>query len=251
MRLEEHINQHYAALNENDYLILRYIMQHRVECRTISITKLAEVCAISVASIVRFTQKLGFAGYSEFKYCLKQDTPDIIIQQNSFETMQTDMNATMELLKETDFKDIIDKIKHANRIFCYGSGYSQRLMLKEFNHCMVNCNKNIFLIPAKHELENQMFYLNEDDLIIIASYSGNISDYSDCIHGLKLLNVPILSITNFTDNELARNASHHLYYKTTPSLGLVGTRHQRVTYLTLHLVLETLYRAYYENIMKK
>lgn len=251
MRLEEHINQNHTALNENDYLILRYIMQHRVECRSISITKLAEKCSFSVASIVRFTQKLGFSGYSEFKYCLKQDTQDKLVQQNSFEIMQNDLAATLELLNETEFTEIIDKIKNANRIFCYGSGYSQRLMLKEFNHCMVNCNKNIFLIPAKHELENQMFYLTEDDLIIIASYSGNIRDYSDCIHGLKLLNVPILSITNFTDNELARSATYHLYYKTTPSTGHIGSSHQRVTYLTLHLVLETLYRTYYEHMIKE
>ena len=67
MYLEEMINAEYSRLNENDILIWQYIQLNKRECCEIAIEDLAQKCCISRTTISRFTQKLGFTGFREFK----------------------------------------------------------------------------------------------------------------------------------------------------------------------------------------
>ena len=74
MNLEALISQYYKNLNSNDMIVLNYIMQHKKECISMNISRLSSECSISTASIVRTMKKLGFSGYSEFKFLLKAPT---------------------------------------------------------------------------------------------------------------------------------------------------------------------------------
>jgi RpiR family transcriptional regulator, glv operon transcriptional regulator len=71
MKIEELINKHYNRLNETDFHILKYILNHKSECHKLGINSLAEKCNVSRSSILRLAQKLGFSGYSEFRVFLK------------------------------------------------------------------------------------------------------------------------------------------------------------------------------------
>lgn len=73
MRLEELVNANYNKLNENDLLIWSYIQKHKKECSEIAIEELAGKCCISRTTISRFTQKLSFHGFREFKIHLKME----------------------------------------------------------------------------------------------------------------------------------------------------------------------------------
>ena len=250
MTLEEMINHNHSKLNENDKLALSYIMKNKSECQGLSISELSKRCMISTASIIRLTQKLGLSGYSELKYVLRSQLalPESI-SLNTFDLLTQDIDATVKLMKSVNFTPFVKLIDKADRIFAYGTGYSQRNLLKDFSARMVSCSKNIFLIPARHELDNQIPYLKEGDLIIIASYSGEIADYSKSIHALNLLNIPIISVTSFSKNDLATFTPYNLYYQATALTP--GETIQRVSYLTLNLALETLYRRYLEYIRNR
>ncbi|MCY8507811.1 MurR/RpiR family transcriptional regulator, partial [Bacillus atrophaeus] len=77
MSLEELINQHYNKLNDNDFYILKYILNHKHTCYLLGINDLAKECSVSRSSILRLSQKLGFSGYSEFRVYLKwEDQPE-------------------------------------------------------------------------------------------------------------------------------------------------------------------------------
>ena len=71
MQLEELINRHRQQLGDTDMAIVKYILKNRREVQHISIHKLAQVCAVSSTTIVRFAQKLGFDGFGELKTRLK------------------------------------------------------------------------------------------------------------------------------------------------------------------------------------
>ncbi|RGC59790.1 MurR/RpiR family transcriptional regulator [Dorea longicatena] len=76
LNLEALISQYYKNLNSNDMIVLNYIMQHKKECISMNISRLSSECSISTASIVRTMKKLGFSGYSEFKFLLKGQDSD-------------------------------------------------------------------------------------------------------------------------------------------------------------------------------
>lgn len=162
-----------------------------------NISRLSSECSISTASIVRTMKKLGFSGYSEFKFLLKGQNPGNMPTEGSnlIELLEKDIQATMKLMKQVDLNPILTLLYNAKRIYGFGTGFRQQNALQDFAHNMVSCDKSIFLIPAKQELDTQISFMKQGDIILIASYSGDIKDYVESIHTLKLLDIPIISIT--------------------------------------------------------
>ena len=62
----EQANQHVAKLNDNEKKIFEYVVSNINEVQKMQIRMLAEKCYVSATTIMRFTKKLGFAGYREF-----------------------------------------------------------------------------------------------------------------------------------------------------------------------------------------
>lgn len=252
MSLETLVNQHYDKLNENDMLVLNYVMQNKKVCSRLTITELSKHCSVSTASIVRIAQKLGFSGYSEFKYSLKSDASDqsrMSSPINPIQMLTDDLEATLKFITKTDLTPILDLLYNATRVFGFGTGYCQQNALQAFSHSMAYCDKRVFLIPAKHELDNHIPFMKTGDVVIIASYSGDIKEYNQSIHSLKLLGIPIISITNFNKNALAAFTHHNLYYQATsltPDL-----RPRRVSYATLNIVQDILYREYLQYWLER
>jgi Transcriptional regulators len=69
--LEARVNQYYDELNENDKEVISYIVTNKRLVTDMTITTLAEASLTSKSSILRLTKKLGYSGYSEFKYSLQ------------------------------------------------------------------------------------------------------------------------------------------------------------------------------------
>lgn len=137
MDLEVLVNQHYHELNENDLQIVSYIIKHKHECQKMPIVELAQKTLTSKSSIVRLAKKLGFSGFSEFKYSLKNDSEQVQrnVAQVSFSSMQSeDSKATLKLFNQTDVAPILKEIYSAKRIFCYGT---ERVGVKEMS-CQIS-----------------------------------------------------------------------------------------------------------------
>ena len=69
----------YDDMGKAEKKIADWIMKHQGEILPLSITELAEQCKSSEASIVRFSKRLGFAGYQELKISLARETKSNII----------------------------------------------------------------------------------------------------------------------------------------------------------------------------
>ena len=87
------------------------------------------------------------------------------------------------------------------------------------------------------------------DLLFIASWSGKIDKYRDTLINLSVLDIPIVSITSFNNNELSSLSKYNLYFQSTHVD--LDMNINRSSYLTLHLVLHLLYDAYINYIDNK
>lgn len=121
MQLEELINQHYSKLNDNDFHILKYILNHKHTCYHLGIDALAKACSVSRSSILRLAQKLGFSGYSEFRVFLKWEDQPEEGESMSFQKLLDDIEANLKFLRTKDMTDMCQLIDEADRIFVYGS----------------------------------------------------------------------------------------------------------------------------------
>ncbi len=242
MDLEVLINQHHNQLNENDLAIITYILENLEECRSLSIIELSERCHTSKSSIHRLTKKLGFTGFSEFKYSMKSTPNRFLPSKSLIDLQKEDIEATLKLMKQSDIGSIVKKMYQAERIFGFGTGWGQRIALKELSRNLMSAGKHMFVMPATAEFELSVSTITKDDFVIIISLSGNTKKLEKILKILNVKEVPILSITSFQNNYLAQVSPYNLYYQTT--LLFQEKSHEAVSFITLHMVCDALYREY-------
>lgn len=252
MELEALMNKHYNELSENDLDILAYIIKNKSSVQNMTIMELAKLTLTSKSTILRLAKKLGFLGYSEFKYHLKSEENNeaVNLKDITFSELQAkDEEVTKKLFHQTDIQLILKKLDETDRIFCYGTGWGQLDVLSDFRRSLVILNKFPIVLNSLKELEiatNQT--MNENDLVIILSLSGDIMEAEKLINTLVLKQIPILSITSLRNNNIASKATFNLYFQTTP----VNVKGEEIySFFPVYTLFDLLYRAYVDYITEK
>jgi RpiR family glv operon transcriptional regulator len=243
MGLEALINDYFDQLNENERHITQYMLKNKEQCKQLTIKELADFTLTSKSSVLRLTQKLGFSGYSEFKYALRQEDIISAREQTTFAKLQeTDLAHTAKLFDQHNIQPILESFDNAQSLFCYGTGWGQRDALKTFRRNLVPLQKFPILLESLTEFEMSINRsITDKDMVIIMSLSGNIKQAEKLIQLLKLKNVPILSITNLSNNKLATLATYNLYFQSTP---VDYPEKETYSMLPLFQVLDSFYREY-------
>jgi RpiR family transcriptional regulator, glv operon transcriptional regulator len=249
MTLEALINKYYDQLNDNDLHVISYISQNIEVCMDKTVTEIAKYCSVSPSTIIRTTKKLGFDGYSEFRYFLKDEADRIKetkVTNNQYfnsSVLLKDVQETIKLFEEDkSLEQIYQLFLKSKNIFAYGTGYGQNLMLKEFSRCLLNNNIYLNIIPSKTELELISQTITPNDLLIVASLSGKIDSIDSMIKNIVVKKVPTLSVTVFSRNDLAYLADYNLYYQVT-NLNKINQLNNS-SFCTLNLVLSLLYEGF-------
>lgn len=242
--LKQLINKYHDKLTDNDLHILSFILDNPTEIQELNIVDLAKKCHTSKSTILRLAQKLGYSGFSELKYAIKPSEVKSPANVDYMEQQKQDINTTLKLFSQSDLSELIEKIDHADRIFGYGTGWGQQNALKELSRNLMSCKKYMLSIPAKTEFDLNMPLITKDDLVIIISLSGDIKDIVENVNTLNMRGVPIISITSFTNNNLASLAPYNLYYQVTPLT--INHKPELGSFITLSLVCDSLFRKYVE-----
>src|SRR5699024_3924440 len=220
MSLEQLMNEHAHILNENDEYILKFIVQNMKTCMEKTVAEIAQLANVSDSTIIRMTKKLGFNGYGEFRYYLKEahaKEQQTQVHSSDFflpSVLLEDVASTTKLFEnERKITDVYQKIYSARKIFAYATGHGQGLMLQEFARCMWNAGIYIIIVPETKELELISKDITQEDLLIIISLSGKTDKISTVLKKIQLSRTPILSVTRFGQNQLASLADVSLYYQ--------------------------------------
>lgn len=64
----QHIELHKDEFTKSEIVIMEYILSHLHDISSYPISTISEKCKVSKSALLRFCQKCGFQGYSEFKY---------------------------------------------------------------------------------------------------------------------------------------------------------------------------------------
>lgn len=224
MKLEEKLNTIYDKLNENDILIWKYIQSNKRECCEIAIEELAKKCCISRTTISRFTQKLGFSGFREFKLHLKMEWEQ---EQTKTEILLNDVcdnyKKCIDSMKEKDLQDVCSHIYHAKRLFAFGTGETQHAVAQAIKRMFMNAKRFFVTLYGKTEFLMAIEDLGEEDVVIIISMSGETELAVQAAKKLKANGVYTVSITRLSDNTLARLCSKNLYIQTDVLMAKAGT----------------------------
>lgn len=249
MRLEQLVNKHYDSLNDNDLYVISFISQNIELCRDKTVSEIAQYSNVSASTIIRMVKKLGFKGYSEFRYFLKEESERIentkVINNDYFSTSTVleDVKATIRLFEQDKSAEKIYKLMgESKRIFAYATGYGQSLMLKEFSRCLLNSNIHLIIIPGKIELELIAQTITSDDLMFVIALSGNVESIETVLKRIAFKGTPMVSITVFSRNKLSYLADYNLYYQVS-NINKISNLNS-TSFCTLNLALSLLYEGF-------
>lgn len=217
MAIADLVKMNYGRLNENDIYIWNYIDRHREECCQCTIEELAKNCNVSRTTILRFAKKLSMEGFSELKIHLKMEQGKRLprADKDTIKMVCDDYRKKIDEMEKTDYSDICKLIYEAKRVFVYGSGAVQSFVAKEFKRAFLSakiCMYQIEGMQAEQDLIANV--LQEGDLVIIVSLTGESNHVTSFAKILNMKGIPIISMTKLKNNTLAQMSTESIYINT-------------------------------------
>lgn len=246
MSIERLIIEHKQQLNQNDLDTLLLIDSYLAEYVDLTIIELGQKVHMSKSYLLKLSQKLGFSGYSEFRYYLKQihaNKVNLPITMTAQELLATDIQATSDLLSQLNFQPMIQAIQKAQHIFCYGTGVSQQSVVRQLSKNLMSVGKIVVTLQTHTEFMTNIPLMSKNDLLVIASVSGETPDVLDQLRLLKMRHVDLLAITQFKSNTIANIANYKLFFQTTP-YKIVNSDSMIFSFVPLDLAVDVLLRHY-------
>lgn len=233
MNFEERILLNELKLNDTDDQIIDYIRENIDKVVTQSIQKTAKEVFNVPNSIVRVAKKLGYNSFSEMKFELKREynlesnfihsnkelfteinrkkSPIIREKINKLNCMSDNITKTLELIKEENIEKAIRKINESKSIKCLGIGdsiYFCEILAKELK-CV---GKHAEFFQHRHDMLYSAENCDTKDLYLAISVSGESNPVIEAVEKAKERGAYIISLTNFTENRLAKIADLKLFF---------------------------------------
>lgn len=248
LMFDQRIQMNYDKLSTNEKEMLTYIMGNRKDIIKMSLVELGENLLSSKSSVLRFTQKLGFRGYTDMKYSLEQSLTQVAIEPTDLTAiLRSEISKTFNYAEQVNFHPLIDKMHNSENVYLYATGFSQNNMTKEFSNDIFLSGRLNFLISGETNFEMITHKLTPQDLVIITSMSGNTQSIQGTIKNLNMNKVPICSVTTFGKNFLSAHSNFQLYYET--SLLPSHMSSDASSMIGLNIILTILARKYREFIL--
>ncbi|MGL9730893.1 MurR/RpiR family transcriptional regulator [Enterococcus sp. DIV0756] len=216
MLFSDIVNQHYETLNEVDIQMVKYINAHPKELTTMGTNDFAKVCHSSKSSVIRFTQKLGFTGFSELRNFLKwQNNPNENEKETAFKRrIFSDAQRTIHYLEANDWEKIYQALENSRNVYLLGTGVTQQNQAAELQRLLLLIGKPAQMIPASsqsNEFKRIIENITKEDLIFVFSLSGENQHLFNVLNVLSTYHSTIVSITNMQNNLLSGRADYSLY----------------------------------------
>lgn len=199
--------------------IANYILNNINELKNLNTYEVAKVCDVSQASIVRFSKKLGFSGFPDFKISLVQELGKISLEnevsvideeigpKDSITTIckkiaSKNINAVQNTISILDSKEIekaVNLIEKAKKIMLIGVGFSG-IVAKDFSFKLVEIGKNVIFETDQHMQLSYLTTFTKKDLVFAISYSGQTKEVYNLVKEAKDREIPIISLTTLAPN---------------------------------------------------
>lgn len=201
--LMAYYGNHIDELSESEKSVFFNLDNHPELVNQLNLTDLARQLASSNSTIIRLAQRLGFQGYSQFKFEINQlltqmtqmKEKDLVVQYHRFfeQSLQT---LTLEAID-----NFAKHIYEAESLFFVGVGLTKPLA-EYMSKYLYQLNRPSMYIYESHMLDLLPQLCRRNDLVIFISMSGETSSLLTSIKKVKQTGCPTLSITNAKNNTL-------------------------------------------------
>ncbi len=224
MSILKKISAQLETMAPADRQIGRFIVDNPDQMLRLSSAALAVETGRSQSSVVKFSQKLGYAGYQELKLAVSEakaqewqapagmihgtievgDGYLTILQKLLGSKMQA-MQQTISVNNETDIEKALEALHDARRIHLAGVGASS-LVARDFSYKLMKLGRNVLHDSDSHVQMANASTLGPDDLLFALSYSGASIETLRIAELASQRQATVIAVTGLQDNPLTRVA---------------------------------------------
>ena len=226
------IRKNYNVLTKVEKKIADIVLSNPKEVLNLSITELASVCHVSVATVFRFCKDLDLKGYQEFRLSLVEsisveeneknhfldylgnEEPVSQLQKEIYSLLDSDMRALREtgnMLDEEAIKTVVFWMMKARKILLAGCGESLLTAWDAKDRLMWVTDKAEVNLGTSQQ-KTAATHLTPDDLLIAISHSGVTEDIITVVDLAKKARAKVVAITCFAQSPLTERCDIALLY---------------------------------------
>lgn len=217
------------CFTESERKIATYLLNTGESSRNLTSAGIAQKINVGQSSVVKFAQKLGYEGFSDFKLALwgeavvdknqgesiihssisVHDSLSVVARKLVFEKCDV-LEKTLLLNNEARLMQGVHMINQANRILLVGIGASG-LVAQDFCYKLLKIGKSVSYQQDAHVQLASAQALSPGDLLLAISLSGALREVNQCAIEAKANGANCLVITSINKNKLHELADHALY----------------------------------------
>jgi len=192
---------------KQELVIMETIIENIKSLTDLSLIAFADKIGISKSALLRFCQKIGYEGYSQFKYAISRyvselpaDHSDSSQQKNLSEIYSEAILSMDNFIGESDLEALYSKFEQANTIKIFG--YAETgIAAHYFSDKLQAYGYDAESVNYLHNLRRKIDVSNENDLLIFISISGNTSIVGELILDAEErgLNTVLITQNSFSD----------------------------------------------------
>ncbi|WP_251545574.1 MurR/RpiR family transcriptional regulator [Limosilactobacillus caecicola] len=224
-RFMTQIENIFIDLPRQEKKVARVTLQKPTEVRQMNITELAREAGVGVATVTRFTKRVGCKKFADFKLALV--TPDSM-QREAEENVSTPhdihdyyqkiLSETMALVSDKQLRRAGDLIRHAHRVYLFGIG-SSGYNAQEFGQRLLRMGITAFAMTESNMMTIASSTMQSNDVVIALSVSGSTPEVCSAVRESRKNGATIISITAFKNSQLANMSDLIFQIKSTELVG--------------------------------
>jgi DNA-binding MurR/RpiR family transcriptional regulator len=211
--IKEKITSKYNSLPKNQRKIAEYFINNFDKIPFVNVQDLSIATGASVASIVRFSQRTGFKGFSDLRDSITGSLQKELHNKAVFplfekrkvgEDLLTEVanqdikniNDTLNLVERKTFDYVIDRVLKAEKVFTAGLGISY-LLAEILAYQLTQVGISSSVLQHSHTLFNEhILFLNPKDLLIVFSFPPYSKETIEAAEYANKRKIDVISVTN-------------------------------------------------------
>lgn len=225
----------YDQLFDAEKKIAKFILNNPKKVVDMTVSELAEISDVSIASVSRFCRKVGLKGFAQLKISLAQElvdthksgeiSNDISVDnipqslQNILANKITELKQTVNLINTDEFREILEGIRDASRVQVIAVGNTIPVAIDaafKFNELGIPTTAGTIW-------ETQLSYsftLGKGDVLIAISNSGESDKVLEAVKIANNNKAMTIGITNSPHSAIGEEVKYHITTATREKLFL-------------------------------
>ncbi|AJY74325.1 MurR/RpiR family transcriptional regulator [Paenibacillus beijingensis] len=219
------ISSVYSSLTKAEKKVADVVKNNPEEAVLATVTDLAEQAGVGETSVIRFSRKLGFRGFHEFKLSVAQDLVDRPPSVSNMEIEEKDdvmtvarkvtmkheilLKNTLDLVNVDNLKQAVDNMLAANKILVYGVG-SSGITAMDLHFRLMRIGMNVEAHRDAHIIAMSAALVKKGDLVFGISTSGSTRDLVDPVRQAKNNGAVVICLTGHLRSPIAAYADNVL-----------------------------------------